>query len=146
MDLSLDLWDNPSTEGYDRLRPLSYPGTNVFMICFAINNRSSFERVTEKWVPEITTPWLGKQHDWVGKPFILVGTKTDLRDEHGQVTLDEGKAKAMELGAFDYVECSAYDDIGVSEVFQQAVRAVLSSNMKSASNSASKQAKRCIIM
>jgi small GTP-binding protein len=33
----LSLWDTAGQEDYDRLRPLSYPGTDVFVICFAID-------------------------------------------------------------------------------------------------------------
>ena len=35
-------------EDYDRLRPLSYPNTEVFLICFALNNPSSLSSVEEK--------------------------------------------------------------------------------------------------
>ena len=40
-------------EDYDRLRPLCYPATDVFLVCFDISNRDSFENIREKWLPEI---------------------------------------------------------------------------------------------
>ena len=40
-------------EDYDRLRPLAYPYTDVFLICFDIANRCSLENIREKWLPEI---------------------------------------------------------------------------------------------
>jgi GTPase SAR1 family protein len=35
-------------EDYDRLRPLSYPDTNVLLICFSIDSPDSLENVPEK--------------------------------------------------------------------------------------------------
>ncbi|XP_052778001.1 ras-related C3 botulinum toxin substrate 1-like [Mya arenaria] len=40
-------------EDYDRLRPLSYAGTDVFFICFDLSRASSFENVEPKWLPEV---------------------------------------------------------------------------------------------
>lgn len=52
-------------EDYDRLRPLSYPQTDVFLVCFSVVSPSSYENVREKWVPEIT-------HHCAKTPFLLV--------------------------------------------------------------------------
>lgn len=35
-------------EDYDRLRPLSYPKTDVFLVCFSVVSPSSFVNVKEK--------------------------------------------------------------------------------------------------
>jgi small GTP-binding protein len=44
----LGLWDTVGQEHYDRLRPLSYPETDVFLICFAIDWVETLESVQEK--------------------------------------------------------------------------------------------------
>ena len=36
-----------------RVRPLIYPNTDVFLVCFNITNPDSYDKVREKWVPEI---------------------------------------------------------------------------------------------
>ncbi len=71
---SLSLWDTASDEGCDRLRPLAYPQTDVFLICFSVDSPASFSNVRDKWLPEI-------QHFAQGIPIIFVGLQTDLRDK-----------------------------------------------------------------
>jgi GTPase SAR1 family protein len=56
-------------EDYDRLRPLSYPGTDIALICFSVDNISSLENIKNKWVPELT--------NYIpNTPMILVGCKS----------------------------------------------------------------------
>ncbi|KAH9397491.1 Ras- C3 botulinum toxin substrate 2 [Tyrophagus putrescentiae] len=76
--INLGLWDTAGQEDYDRLRPLSYPQTDVFLICFSLVNCASFENVRAKWYPEIS-------HHCPSTPIILVGTKTDLREDPIQI-------------------------------------------------------------
>merc|ERR1719187_2647882 len=68
---TLGLFDTAGQEDYDRLRPLSYPQTDVFLVCLSVVSPSSFENVREKWVPEIT-------HHCPKTPFLIVGTQIDL--------------------------------------------------------------------
>lgn len=49
--ISLGLWDTAGQEDYDRLRPLSYPQTDVFLICFSIVSPPSFDNVKAKVSP-----------------------------------------------------------------------------------------------
>src|ERR1700761_7767435 len=46
--INLGLWDTAGQEDYDRLRPLSYPQTDVFLICFSLVSPPSFENVKTK--------------------------------------------------------------------------------------------------
>lgn len=52
--INLGLWDTAGQEDYDRLRPLSYPQTDVFLCAFSIISPASFENISAKWHPEIT--------------------------------------------------------------------------------------------
>lgn len=122
---SLTLWDTAGQEDYDRLRPLSYPQTDVFLICFALNRRESFTNVVQKWNSEI-------KHYCPEPPVLLIGTKEDLRDNAtGQdngyrhfITTEEGTCLARQIGAVKYIECSSKTQKGVKQVFDEAIKAV----------------------
>ncbi|KAF8383100.1 mig-2, partial [Pristionchus pacificus] len=127
--VNLGLWDTAGQEDYDRLRPLSYPQTDVFILCFSVVSPVSFDNIVSKWVPEI------RQH-CPEAPIILVGTKLDLRDDsttiaalanegRGPVTKQQGQKMAQRIKAVKYAECSALTQIGLKQVFQDAVRAVM---------------------
>lgn len=62
-------------EDYDRLRPLSYPMTDVFLICFSVVNPASFQNVREEWVPEL-------QEYAPSVPYLLIGTQVSLHCHH----------------------------------------------------------------
>jgi len=132
--INLGLWDTAGQEDYDRLRPLSYPQTDVFLVCFSVISRASFENVKTKWVPEI-------QHHAPGVPILLVGTKSDLRKDsntekqlqsRGQSMVESEKATAMakEVGATKYLECSALTQEGLKQVFDDAIRAAMQPQKK----------------
>ncbi|XP_055430188.1 cell division control protein 42 homolog isoform X3 [Bubalus kerabau] len=126
---TLGLFDTAGQEDYDRLRPLSYPQTDVFLVCFSVVSPSSFENVKEKWVPEIT-------HHCPKTPFLLVGTQIDLRDDPSTIeklaknkqkpiTPETAEKLARDLKAVKYVECSALTQKGLKNVFDEAILAAL---------------------
>ncbi|XP_021640949.1 rac-like GTP-binding protein ARAC9 isoform X2 [Hevea brasiliensis] len=66
--VNLGLWDTAGQEDYNRLRPLSYRGADVFILAFSLISRPSYENISKKWVPEL-------RHYAPSVPIILVGTK-----------------------------------------------------------------------
>jgi len=122
--VELALWDTAGQEEYDRLRPLSYPETDLLFVCFAIDCPNSLENVMDKWYPEVL-------HFCPTTPLILVGLKSDLRTKRTcidllktqgltPVTPEQGQAVADRMGAL-YFECSSKEMKGVDEVFELAV-------------------------
>lgn len=118
-EFNMTLWDTAGQEDYERLRPLSYPNTDCFLLCFSVGSHSSFENIFSKWYPEI------RQH-CPNVPIVLVATKTDLRESQADcVTTAEGRRMRKKINASRYIECSAIANDGLPEVFIEAVRAVV---------------------
>ena len=65
---NVGLWDTDGQEEYDRLRPLSYPNTDCFFLCFSVVSPSSFANIKLKWKEEVS-------HYCPEARLILVGTK-----------------------------------------------------------------------
>jgi len=147
--INLGLWDTAGQEDYDRLRPLSYPQTDVFLCAFSVVNPSSFENIRAKWYPEVS-------HHCPNTPIILVGTKVDLREDsatieklntkkQAPITYEQGLQMMQEIGGVKYMECSALTQTGLKAVFDEAIRAVLTP----ANNPAKKEKKRsggCLLL
>src|SRR6202000_300204 len=117
---TLGLFDTAGQEDYDRLRPLSYPQTDVFLVCFSVTSPASFENVKEKWFPEV-------HHHCPGVPCLIVGTQVDLRDDPNMlhklarqkpkpIPFEAGERLARELGAVKYAECSALTQKGKQKI------------------------------
>ncbi|KAE8038541.1 hypothetical protein FH972_011041 [Carpinus fangiana] len=107
--VNLGLWDTAGQEDYNRLRPLSYRGADVFLLCFSLISRPSFENIAKKWVPEL-------RHYAPSVPIVLVGTKLDLREDQqfllnypGACTIStkQGEELKRQIGAVVYIECSS---------------------------------------
>ncbi|KAI8955143.1 GTP-binding protein rho4 [Xylaria longipes] len=126
--VELALWDTAGQEEYDRLRPLSYPETDLIFVCFAIDCPNSLDNVLDKWYPEVL-------HFCPYTPLILIGLKSDLRHKKTcvemlktqgltPVTTEQGMAVAKKMGA-QYMECSSKEMVGVDEIFENAIHSVV---------------------
>ncbi|URE17389.1 RHO [Musa troglodytarum] len=153
--VNLGLWDTAGQEDYNRLRPLSYRGADVFLLAFSLISKASYENVAKKWISEL-------RHYSPGVPIILVGTKlgkllfaapfflevnftrlsfrvlmglfADLRDDK-QFIIDhpgaapmstaQGEELQKQIGAAAYIECSSKTQQNVKAVFDAAIKVVL---------------------
>ncbi|KAL3505418.1 hypothetical protein ACH5RR_035259 [Cinchona calisaya] len=125
--VNLGLWDTAGQEDYNRLRPLSYRGADVFLLAFSLLSKASYENVAKKWIPEL-------RHYAPGVPIILVGTKLDLREDmqyfldHPSVepiTTPQGEELRKLIGAATYIECSSKTQQNIKAVFDAAIKLAL---------------------
>jgi Ras-related C3 botulinum toxin substrate 1 len=128
--VELQLWDTSGQEDHKKLRPLSYPQTDVFIATFSVVSPTSLGNIETTWIPEL------REH-CPRTPVILVGLESELRDEVA-ANPDEWKSKGMEavpsskgeemktrIGALGYLECSTKTMVNIDETFEMAARACL---------------------
>ncbi|KAJ6563325.1 P-loop containing nucleoside triphosphate hydrolase protein [Mycena vulgaris] len=107
---TLALFDTAGQEYYDRLRFLSYPQTDIFLVCFSVMSPASFESVRGKWFLEV-------DHHCPGVPRLIKFA----RQNQQPITSDRGERLARELGAQRYVECSALTQQRLKNVIDRAL-------------------------
>lgn len=127
--IKLQICDTAGQDDFDSLRPLCYPQTNVFLLCFSVVSPTSFHNVLEKWLPEI------RRHN-PKAPIILVGTQCDLRTDvkvlidlakyqEVPITEEEAQQRAERINAVSYVECSALTQHNLKDVFDLVILSAL---------------------
>lgn len=120
----LSLFDTAGKEDFNKLRVLSYIKSDVFIVCFSVNNPESLHHVSEVWVPEL------KQYV-PDTPFIVVGTNIDVRFQQPDVQVMKssvisakiGNEIANRVGAVSYVECSSLTGEGMDDLAREIVAA-----------------------
>ncbi|KAL1327221.1 hypothetical protein AAHE18_13G285600 [Arachis hypogaea] len=125
--VNVGLWDTAGQEDYNRLRPLSYRGADVFLLCFSLISKASYENISKKWIPEL-------RHYAPNVPIVLVGTKLDLREDKQffvdhpgatRITTAQGEELKKMIGAITYIECSSKTQQNVKIVFDSAIKVAL---------------------
>lgn len=128
----MSLFNNSGTENFDRLRPLMYPNTAVFIVCTLLGDSEHLLLLKDRWFPEI------HRFNDTTAPIILVGVRpgsnfhddvdVDVCDETPNrirqdnlpsQRLNEGENLAKMVGAWKYLECDMTDLASVDAVFHQ---------------------------
>ena len=106
----------------ERLRPMVYRETDVFLVCFSLRDIFTLDNVLSQWLPELA-PYAGS-----GTPWFLIGCKKDLQTNQNQsqilkqlLTSSEwGKQRTGILKPQGYLECSTVTGEGVHEILLAA--------------------------
>eukprot|EP00054_Salpingoeca_dolichothecata_P025527 m.179382 g.179382 ORF g.179382 m.179382 type:complete len:665 (-) comp25388_c0_seq1:140-2134(-) len=115
-------WDTAGQEDYDRLRPLSYPDTDVVLLCFSMDNEDSLDNVIEKWLPEV-------RHFIPSAALILVGCKNDRQQSRVPDDLLQRAIQAVRPAGF-FLSTSAMQGENMSELPTTVLRAYLQNRQK----------------
>eukprot|EP00455_Lapot_gusevi_P034823 TRINITY_DN3852_c0_g1_i5.p2 TRINITY_DN3852_c0_g1~~TRINITY_DN3852_c0_g1_i5.p2 ORF type:complete len:191 (-),score=16.10 TRINITY_DN3852_c0_g1_i5:459-1031(-) len=122
VEFFVGLWEFFPREGSDRLRPLAYPNTDVFLACFSVARPHTLDLLVNSRIAEY------RRHVPFAK-ILLVGLKSDLRHstEHGSTCVSPEQAQAVvdSLNLEGYMECSALTRDNMNEMFERAIRIAL---------------------
>lgn len=127
-EISLKIWDTSGDE-FDQMRSSFFHLAKVFLLCFSIESRNSFDAIKTKWSKEV-------DERCPETPIVLVGTKRDLKRDETKaaklklrkkrfVSLKDGFNLAQQIGAAKYLECSIHEPESVKHVFEECVRVAL---------------------
>jgi len=109
-NIRLLCWDSAGQSRFSCIRQAFYKGMKGFIIVFDISWRGSFETVPS-WYYEL-------QNTAPDVPWCLVGNKIDLEAVR-QVSQEEARTLAIELGAVSYIETSAKTGVKARTPFEK---------------------------
>ena len=122
--IDVAFWDTAGQSDYANLRTLSFPQTDVFMLCFSLINRKSFENIKSIWLPEIL-------HFDLNSNYILVGFQSDRREEIKSncsedsssdfISTNEGLKLSKEIEAEDYIEISSKEQKNLNNILHSCL-------------------------
>ncbi|CAJ0590548.1 unnamed protein product [Cylicocyclus nassatus] len=124
---TVNLFDTAGQEDYGHLRCLSYPNTDVFLLCFSLVDPKSLDVCLTVWMPEI------RKYAGDNVPVLLVGTKEDLLEtatDEQRVSFDAARRAASQMGCMKFLACSALTHKGLKQVFDEAFLAALGVTLK----------------
>ena len=109
-------WDTAAQDDYERLRPLCYPQTDVFVFCFSFKRFQSLKNIQNKWYPEVTS------HCGKKIKSVLVGLCYD-EVNNNYINQTDISSLMESINCFDYLEISSKDDYNVQELLPLIVKA-----------------------
>lgn len=154
--IELDIRDSMEIEESAEKKKLYYSNASLIIICFSIDNHESFDDVEKKWLVEIQRYNFSINPE-NRVPIILIGLKTDLRDDPitiselkskhlKPITKSEARKKADKIGAHTYLECSSRTNEGVQSAFADICKLILLRHVESEPTIEPVEKKQCLIV
>eukprot|EP00768_Dysnectes_brevis_P000505 gnl/Dysnectes_brevis/1109_a1240_4317.p1 GENE.gnl/Dysnectes_brevis/1109_a1240_4317~~gnl/Dysnectes_brevis/1109_a1240_4317.p1 ORF type:complete len:207 (-),score=16.62 gnl/Dysnectes_brevis/1109_a1240_4317:74-655(-) len=113
--IKFEIWDTAGQERYGALAPMYYRGAPAAVVVYDITSPPSFKRAKE-WVEELRRE---TDDDVV---IALAGNKCDLEAKR-RIPTEDGQSYAAANNLL-FMETSAKQNIGVSQLFQEIAKAL----------------------
>ncbi|KAL5280192.1 RAB9B family protein [Megaselia abdita] len=115
---TLQIWDTAGQERFRALRTPFYRGSDICLLCFALNDHISF-RALGQWKDEFIKYADIKNNQF---PFIAVGNKADIAPSQRDTTSDQINEWCEDNKITNYIETSSKTATNVTEAFSMAVK------------------------
>jgi len=112
-----EIVDSAGMDEYSRLSRNASVGVHGYLLLYSTGNRNSFDQIQA--IDDLLLDMHGGSH---GVARVLVATMID-QDDQRQVTYEEGQALA-DSRHIPYLECSAKENLNVTEVFTTLIREI----------------------
>ncbi|XP_028164737.1 ras-related protein Rab-9B isoform X1 [Ostrinia furnacalis] len=119
-EYTLQVWDTAGQERFKSLRTPFYRGSDICILAYAIDDRSSFNNI-KIWLNEFLH-YAGVKNGIEKFPFMVVGNKSDVSSKDREVSHDQLKQWCDDNKIATYIETSAKNDNNVVEAFSLAVQ------------------------
>nr|XP_009601556.1 rac-like GTP-binding protein RAC9 [Nicotiana tomentosiformis] len=105
-ETTLNIWEMRDTENTVETE-WSISSVDFVVLCFSLTDRTSYDRVTETWIPFLKVRA-------ANIPIILIGTESDAAIR--TITTAQGRTLAYESAATAYAECDCDDERSVQAI------------------------------
>lgn len=120
--VQLRVWDTAGQEKYRSLAPIYYRGADAAIIVYDCTRKDTFKTL-KYWVREL---------QGLSGEAIVIGVaanKVDVEPEKREVSAEEGREYARQIGAIFY-ETSARSDVNVTKLFLEATKCGLNNRRR----------------
>ena len=107
--IKMQIWDTAGQERFKTITQTYYKGAAGVILVYSVTDKKSFNNL-QNWIKQINE----SQPEAMVK--IIVGNKSDCKENERQVTFAEGQAMGNKYGV-NFIQCSAKDNYNISEIF-----------------------------
>ena len=114
----LIMWDLAGQEKYRVVRSMYFQGCEGALLVYDVTRYHTLDNINNKWLKDY------KKHVKKKGAYILIGNKTDLKDQV-VVPTERGKELATKIKASHFIETSAKIGENIEEAFSLLVNQIL---------------------
>ncbi|MCK4380925.1 MAG: GTP-binding protein, partial [Candidatus Lokiarchaeota archaeon] len=114
----LIMWDLAGQEKYRVVRSMYFQGCEGALLVYDVTRYHTLDNINNKWLKDY------KKHVKKKGAFILIGNKTDLKDQL-VIPTERGKELATKIKASHFIETSAKIGENIEEAFSLLVNQIL---------------------